>query len=247
MAAPDGKLGDPFASREVTVKKMLDAIGRDATDLTWTPAAETAAASLPDDPDVHMAWHALSEAYADVMQSFRLFNTFRVEISEASGKYTIPNDPTATDLAYDADVVNQSGTNGSFIASVRVIEQPADLNLVWLNRHATDYSLFDTVSGDDNANAGKGDVVCEVTYYMQWGHIPQVFKKYIFTAATRRFIQRAVGATDYIGFTQQDEQMAFARCQQYDLEMAPANFFAGSGSGERPAGTAQRILDRGPY
>ena len=247
MAAPDGKLGDPFASREVTVKKMLDAIGRDVSDLTFTAAAENAAATLPDDPDVHIAWNALVEAYADVMQSFKLFNTFRVEISVSSGKYTIPNDPTASDLAYDADVVNQSGTNASMIASVRVIEQPSDLNLVWLNRHGTDYTLFDTVTGDDDAFAGKGDVVCEVTYYMAWGHIPQVHKKYIFTAATRRFIQRAIGATDYIGFTQQDEQVAQARCQQYDLEMAPANFFAGSGSGERPAGTAQRILDRGPF
>lgn len=247
MAAPDGKLGDPFASREVTVKKMLDAIGRDASDLTFTAAAESAAATLPDDPDVHIAWNALVEAYADVCQSFRLFNTFRQEIEVSSGKYTIPNDPTATDLAYDGDVFNQSGTNASLIAAVRVIDQPADLNLVWLNRHATDYSLFDTVTGDDDAFAGKGPVTVEVAYYVQWGHLPQVFKKYIFTAATRRFIQRAVGATDYIGFTQQDEQLALARCQQYDLEMAPANFFTGSGSGERPAGTAQAILDRWPF
>lgn len=247
MAAPAGKLGDAFASREITVKKMLSVIGRDTSDLTFTAAAVGDAAALPDDPDVHIAWDALCEAYADVLTDFSLFTTWRQEIAVASGKYTIPSAPDATSLAWDADVFVQPMTNVSTIAAVRVIEQPDDLNLVWLGRHGTDYSLFDTVTGDDDAFAGKGQVTVEVSYWMQWEHIPYVYRKYIFTAASRRFIQRAVGATEYIGFSQQDEQMAHARCQQHNLEAAPCSIFGGSGSGERRPGTNFAILDRNPY
>jgi hypothetical protein len=247
MAAPVGKLGDAFASREITVKKMLSVIGRDTSDLTFTAAAVGALAALPDDADVHLAWDALCEVYADVLTQFTLFTSFRWEIAVASGCYVIPVNPVDTSLAYDADVFVQPGTNVSLIAHVRVIDQPEDLNLVWLGADDTAYRLIDTITGDDDAFAGKGDVTVEVSYWMSWEHIPYVYRKYIFTAACRRFIQRAVGATDYLGFTQQDEQMAHARCQQANLEAAPCSIFTGSGGGERPNGLVSAIEDRNPY
>lgn len=247
MAAPDGKLGDPFASREITVKKMLDAIGRDTSDLTFTPASVTATASLPDDPDVSIAWNALSETAADVLAEFRIFNTFRVEIDpDGSGRYLIPAAPTAE--PWDADVFASPGSGDNLIAAVRVIDQPEDLNLVWRGTASSSVeALVDTVTGAISNFTGKGTVTCEVAYWASWESIPFPMRKLIFVAATRRFIQRAIGATDYIGFQQQDEQLARARAVQYDLEQAPANIFFGSGSGERPPGVAHAIKDRGPY
>lgn len=247
MAAPVGKLGDALASREIVVKKMLSAIGRDTSDLTFTAALEGATAALPDDADVHLAWDALCEVYSDALTEFNLFTTFRQKIAVASGKYIVPLQPTSTLLAYDADVFVQPGTNVSLIAHVRVVDQPADLNLAWLGGDGTTYCLIDTITGDEDAFAGKGDVTVEVSYWMHWAHLPYVTRKFIFVAASRRFIQRAAGATDYIGFTQQDEQMARARCLQASLEAAPCSIFTGSGGGERPNGIAAGIEDRNPY
>lgn len=247
MAAPDGKLGDPLASREVAVKKMLSAIGRETSDLTFTPAPVDDSAALPDDPDVHFAWEALAEKVADVASQFKLFNTFRVEIEpNVNGRYLIPAAPGAE--PWDPDVFSATGGGSDLIAAVRVIQQPPDLNLVWRGTRSTiTTSLVDTITGLDYGFTGKGTVICEVAYWAPWEHIPYPMRRYAHVAATRVFIQRAIGATEVLGYTERDEQMALARAQQYDLEQSPANFFFGSGGGEREPGAAHSIKDRWPF
>jgi len=247
VAVPDGKLGDAYYTREITVKKMIDAIGRDVTELTFGDGGAGGSAVLPDDPDVHLAWNALVEANAEITNQFHLWNTYRVEIDpNGAGRYIVPDAPTFN--PYDADLLNQPTGRADLIAAVKVIEQPSDLNLVWLGTAAgTVTALVDTITGTVDDFTGKGQVVVYVTYFTPWNRLPFVIRNYIFKVATRRFIQRAVGATDYMGFTDRDESRAQAEALKHDLRIGPCNFIAGSGSGLRPLGSLSEIIDRHPY
>lgn len=257
MAVPVGKLGDAFESREITVKKMLDVIGRDSSDLTFTAALPDVAAALPDDPDVHIAWNALCEAYSDCVAMFRLATMWRkeIDVDGTTTAYLVPLEPSTTIMQANTNTFVDFFANGDLIAAVRVIQQPADLNLVWMGIQALTISevtnyyapLVDTITASATGFAGKGSATVEVSYWVAWENLTYTFRKYIFTAATRRFIQRAIGATDYIGFTQQDEQMALSRCQQEDLQISPCGIVSGSGSGERPNALILGIEDRNPY
>src|SRR5690606_2691532 len=103
--------------------------------------------------------------------------------------------------AWDDDVFRQPGSNESLIASVKVVEQPARLNLVWRGVGDTTYALVNTTSGngqdptsgDDEDFSSYGTVKVEVAYWMRWETIPFPYRDYIFVRAARRFARRQLG------------------------------------------------------
>lgn len=245
MPAPsdfDGKLGDPYSTREITVRKLLAVIGRDV-DLEDVAPRELPATVNVSDPEAAMAWDALVEVTADVLSLFNLVTTFPATLDPSDN----PNSLYLLPLSRLLDVQQDTGaieslTNTRNISGVRVIDQPPDLNLIWRG----DDFLIDAHTGFSQFE-GRGPARVDITVWARWETLPYVFRRFIFVSAGRILIQRAVGAADYISFTQQDEQRAFARMQQYVLNAGPVNLFTGSGSGEREMGNLAGILDRFPF
>lgn len=234
MAVPDGKLGDPFSSREETVRQMFAEIGRDTSSLDFTAAAPDASAGLDDDPDVHVAWDCLRQVTAEQLAKFELFNTYAVEIEpDANGRYVVPSTPAGD--TWDADVFRQPGTNVSLIAGVRIIQQPPGLNLVWRGVSDTTYTLVNTStiaeetdSGDDEDFSDYGKCYAEVTYWLRWENIPFPYRNYIFIRAARRFARRVLGEGANIQLSAQDEFDARADARKYRLKSNPVSFQRGS-------------------
>ena len=242
-------MGDPYASREGTVKKMLAKIGRDTSDLTLSAGTVTAAATISDDPDIRMAWDALVEVTAEVLSQFLLFNTVRYAARsfdgtdhsiapDGSGYYLVPANPdtTATESTSYAET---TGAIANTIVSVKVLSQPEGMALVYRGDPITAPRLFDNNSKSYGSFAGYGNVELEVTYSMMWEYIPFVFRNYIFTRAARRFVASAVGAeAPAVQQLRDDEFAALGRAQAYDLEQSPVNMRDGA---------VAEIDDRGPW
>ena len=232
MAAPDGKLGDPYSSREETVRQMLHEIGRDTSDLDFTPAAVDEPASLPDDPDVHMAWDALRQVWAEESAKFHLFNTYELTIEPVLGKYVIPLDPAGD--PGDTDLFRNVGSAVHRIAGVEILDQPAALNLVWRGSGELVPTLVNTTltdpptAGDDENFSSYGPVRVRVAYWMQWENIPLPYRHYIFVRAARRFARRALGEGANIQLSAQDEADALAAAKRYRLRSNRVSFQRGS-------------------
>lgn len=214
-------LGDNIASVEDAVAKMLDFIGRDVSDLTFTPNATAPGTDLPTtDPDVAIAWRAFQEVYAETSTKFWAWNTVELDVSVASGQYLLPDPDT------DNDDDPYFGNTTSGVAVARVKEQPADLDLVYRDgTGTTGPHLFDRKTNSNTGFAGKGDVTLEIAFFIKWEIIPLPVRRYIVAEAAVRFVGRAATSESQVAFAQEARNMAFQEMEAFDLEMRPPNAF----------------------
>lgn len=227
---------DQFATREAAIKYMMDLIGRDVDDLTFTPSGGTDGADLPDDPDVLKAWRALSNVYTSVCSAFLPFNSREeVEIAvDGSGNYVVPAlaDGTAADELL--------ATAPSGVSAVQVWEQPDDLDLILRDDTLTTTPrLWDRVSGDFGDFTGKSNIKCRVAYFVEWTYLPLPVRQHIVTRAAQSFADRAVasGAID-LRADIRDATVAF---QSYLIESQQPNIYT-DGMADDPG-----ITERYPY
>jgi hypothetical protein len=221
MAQFNATLGDPFATREQTVKAMMGAIGRDTSDLTFTPASTTSPASLPDDPDVRIAWEELVRVYSEVCNRPMFWNTVQLTLSPGSGgAYYV----TATADAENGIDGSYNTTIGNNIVRCDVLTQPdPDIHLVYRGEPGLLPRLFDTKSRAYGDFSDYGDVDVEVTYFLKWEYLPYVARKLIYVSACRSFMQRVRGVDSAVGLTQQDEDRARMDYHVFCVDNADAN------------------------
>lgn len=211
-------LGDPYATREAAVQKMLDMIGRDTSDLTFTPSGGTPGADIPfSDPDVALAWNALAEVYAQTMTRFWYFNTIHdITVSESSGQYLVPDQFGQDDAAH--------GNTTSGPSAVKVLEQPAELDLIYRRETGTaPEALFDRKTNTNTGFAGKGDIKLEVAYFLLWDVIPFPARQFMVLEAATRFAKRATASKAVVDLIQDDATRARILLTGLDLEQRPPN------------------------
>jgi hypothetical protein len=235
MATVEKFLGDPYETREAAVEKMIDFIGRDASDLDFTIAGGTDGADIEfTDPDVRLAWHALAEVYAQVMTKFWFFNTIEEQTIaiNGSGEYVLP-DQFGQD---DARMPNTSG-----VAAVRVTEQPTSLDLIFREETGTtQIKLFDRLS---NTNTGftTGDIKVEIAYFLNWDVIPFFVRNFIVLEAGLKFAKRATASADIIQLITEDRDRARVLMTGNELESRAPNMLIDG------ALTLPGITDRFPF
>lgn len=239
MATYSPVMGNPFASREGTVKKMLAKIGRDYSDLSLTAAAITGVPTVTDDPDIRMAFDCLTEVTAEVLSMFSLFNTVYYQAlsyngtdnsiapAASTGYYLVPPNQDSTS-SVSATLGELDGALANSIIAVKVLSQPSGMQLVYRGDPITTPRMFDNYSKTYGSFLGYGNVELAVTYYMLWEYIPHIFRAYIFVRAARRFVAHVLGAENAaVTQLREDEFAALGRAQAYDLEQSPVSLLDG--------------------
>jgi Tail tubular protein len=230
-------LGDKFYSVQATVEAMLRTIGRDTSDLDFTQGT-VSTISLPDDPDVRIAWDALQEVHSEVFGKAWTFNTIQLEIDPddppqgAAGSYNLPLPTQALQSA-----LSDNTTEG--IASVRILRQPPGLQLIYEDTasNLTPPPLRDMLTDATTGFEGKGAALVEVSYYLAWPTIPSVARRFMFIRGVRKFQARAVAETIVERFSQEEETRAWIALNAFDHQVSPVNFFD----------SKPEINDRWPY
>jgi hypothetical protein len=71
----------------------------------------------------------------------------------------------------------------------------------------------------------SGTIYCDVVWVFEFNDIPQPFKDYITTRASRVYAARVVGSEEQVKLIAQDEAIQRANCIAYDTDTAEPNVF----------------------
>lgn len=172
----------------------------DAVNQMLSSIGEAPAVSLDtDNPEIAIAESTLDEISRSVQAEGWNFNTeYEYPFTpDGNGQILIPSNLlSVTD--------NKVKSTGKYLTTVR------------------NGKLYDKLT---HSFAFTSTVYCDVVWGFEFVDLPQPFKDYITTRASRVFASRVVGSEEQVKLISQDEAILRANCITYDTSTAEPNIF----------------------
>jgi hypothetical protein len=172
----------------------------DAVNQMLSSIGEAPAVSLTtDNPEIAIAESTLDEISRSVQAEGWNFNTeYEYPFTpDGNGQITIP-----TNILSITD--NKIKSLGQYLTTVR------------------EGKLYDKIA---HSYTFTTTVYCDVVWVYDFDDLPQPFKEYITTRASRVFASRVVGSEEQVKLIAQDEAILRSNCITYDTSTAEPNVF----------------------
>ena len=172
----------------------------DAVNQMLSSIGEAPAVSLTtDNPEIAIAESTLDEISRSIQAEGWNFNTeYEYPFTpDGNGQITIP-----TNILSITD--NKIKSLGQYLTTVR------------------EGKLYDKIA---HSYTFTTTVYCDVVWVYDFDDLPQPFKEYITTRASRVFASRVVGSEEQVKLIAQDEALLRSNCITYDTSTAEPNVF----------------------
>lgn len=148
---------------------------------------------------------------ADVANCRRILNQVNRDVQSRGWTFNIEESATlvpdifSKQIKYSSDYLKMSSTGGT----------------PYVNRGGVVYDRL------NNTDQFDGPIQVDLIKLKEFSEMPECFRSYIVAKASRRFNIRFFGAAEIEGYLQEQEQEAWAICNEYELDYGNYNMLGG--------------------